>query len=193
MRCLRAVGVSSTTTCCRAYESNPGRNAAVGGGSGEWGGGAQVQLSDFGVRNDVPNLFRAAAYVKKYLREVSRKMITKSRLTWLTNSVAVFATGRSFAQDAITVSARWEDPSETSVTVPTTQHLANSFTLRSHPFNKPLLKALQNFHTDDRRVQRWFSNARQVLPKLKEPTAAETFWDLTYVRENLSASPFGTQ
>ncbi|MGA9071398.1 MAG: hypothetical protein WB424_14130 [Terracidiphilus sp.] len=108
-------------------------------------------------------------------------MSTKSRITFLVILVVVSACGALSAQDAVTVSAQWEGPSKISVTVPTTQHLANSFTLRSHPFHKPLLMALQNLHTDDTRLQLWFSIPRQVLPELKEPTATETFWDFTYV------------
>ena len=108
-------------------------------------------------------------------------MINKSQLTMLTILVAVSISSRMFAQDAVTVSARWQDPSKTSVTVPSTQHLANSFTLRSHPLHKSLLDALQNLHTDDTRIQLWFSIPRQVLPELKEPTATQTFWDFTYV------------
>ena len=62
-----------------------------------------------------------------------------------------------------------------SETVPTTQHLASAYTLRSNPLNKPLLKALRDLHTNDTRLQLWFTVPLQAVAELKEPTATEHF------------------
>lgn len=80
-----------------------------------------------------------------------------------------------------TVAVQWDHITRTSVTVPTTQHLANAFTLRSSPLNKQLLKDLKDLHTNDTRLQLWFSVPNQVVAELKEPTATETFWDFKYM------------
>jgi hypothetical protein len=85
------------------------------------------------------------------------------------------------AKDAATVSAKWETVARVSNTVPTTQHLSNALTLRSSPLNKKLLKDLRDLHTNDTRLQLWFSVPNQAIPELKEPTATETFWNFEYI------------
>jgi len=85
------------------------------------------------------------------------------------------------AGDSVTVGAKWDNVVRTSETVPTTQHLANAFTLRSSPLNKQLLEDLRDLHTNDTRLQLWFSVPNQVVAELKEPTATETFWDFKYM------------
>ncbi len=81
------------------------------------------------------------------------------------------------AQASVVVIANWNTVTRESVTVPTTQNLASALTVRSNPLNKPLLQALKNLHTNDTRLQLWFSVPNQVVAELKEPTATETFWD----------------
>jgi hypothetical protein len=96
--------------------------------------------------------------------------------------VILLAGGFSLGQDsAVSVTANWQAVERVSQTVPTTQHLANAFTLRSSPLNKRLLEDLRNLHTNDTRLQLWFSVPRQVVPELNAPTATETFWDFTYI------------
>ncbi len=85
------------------------------------------------------------------------------------------------APGPVAVGAQWEQVTRVSVTVPTTQHLANTFTLRSSPLNKKLLEDLRNLHTNDTRLQLWFSVPNQAVPELKEPTATETFWNFKYI------------
>ena len=82
---------------------------------------------------------------------------------------------------AVKVSAEWNGTTRVSETVPTTQHLASAYTLRSNPLNKPLLKALRELHTNDTRLQLWFTVPRQAVAELKEPTATETFWNFEYI------------
>ncbi|HZC42564.1 MAG TPA: hypothetical protein VE195_00215 [Acidobacteriaceae bacterium] len=82
---------------------------------------------------------------------------------------------------AAKVSADWNGTTRISETVPTTQHLASAYTLRSNPLNKPLLKALRDLHTNDTRLQLWFTVPRQAVAELKEPTATETFWNFQYI------------
>jgi hypothetical protein len=91
-----------------------------------------------------------------------------------------FATAQSAASSA-DVRAQWTRVERVSDTVPTTQILAHAFTLRSNPLHDPLLKALRNLHTNDTRLQFWFSVARAALPELKPPTATQTFWDFQYM------------
>ena len=79
--------------------------------------------------------------------------------------------------DAVEVNVNWNHVVRVTETVPTTQHLANAMTVRSNPLNKPLLKALRDLHTDDTRLQLWYSVPLQAVAELKEPTATETFWD----------------
>jgi hypothetical protein len=93
----------------------------------------------------------------------------------------VFAASQQLTADTVTVSARWNDVVKVSKTVPTTQHLASAYTLRSHPLNKPLLKALRDLHTNDTRLQLWFSVPNQAVAELKEPTPTRTFWDFQYI------------
>jgi hypothetical protein len=83
------------------------------------------------------------------------------------------------ATDSATVSARWTQIERASDTVPTTQILAHRFTLRTDPHHDALFRALKNLHTNDTRLQFWFSVTRCALPELKEPTATETFWDFS--------------
>jgi hypothetical protein len=85
------------------------------------------------------------------------------------------------AGDSVAVSAKWDNVVKVSETVPTTQHLANALTLRSNPLNRRLLKALRDLHTNDTRLQLWYSVPNQVVAELKEPTATETFWDFKYM------------
>ena len=79
-----------------------------------------------------------------------------------------------------TIAAKWDQVIATSTTIPTTQILAHAYTLRSSPTHDPLLKALRDLHTDDTRLQFWYSVSRQAVFEIKEPTAAETYWDFTY-------------
>jgi hypothetical protein len=81
----------------------------------------------------------------------------------------------------VNVSAAWSQVTKVSETVPTTQHLANAFTLRSSPLNKKLLTDLRNLHIDATRLQFWFSVPNQAVAELKEPTATHTFWDFEYM------------
>lgn len=78
------------------------------------------------------------------------------------------------------VNVKWTDIERVSDTVPTTQILAHAYTLRSNPLHDPLFNALQNLHTNDTRLQLWYSLPIQVVPELKPPTATETFWDFQY-------------
>ena len=75
------------------------------------------------------------------------------------------------------MSVRWAQVERVSNTVPTTQILAHRFTLRTDPRHDALFRALKNLHTNDTRLQFWFSVTRCALPELKEPTATQTFWD----------------
>ncbi|HEY1801307.1 MAG TPA: hypothetical protein VGG46_10275, partial [Terriglobales bacterium] len=85
------------------------------------------------------------------------------------------------AGNAVKVSANWNEITGMSETVPTTQHLASAYTLRSNSLNKPLLKALRDLHTQDTRLQLWYTVPRQAVAELKEPTATETFWNFQYI------------
>ncbi len=80
-----------------------------------------------------------------------------------------------------TVSADWAQVQRVSDTVPTTQILAHAFTLRTSPSHDPLFRALRKLHTNDTRLQFWFSVTRAALPELKPPTATQTFWDFQYM------------
>jgi hypothetical protein len=81
------------------------------------------------------------------------------------------------------VTAQWTNIERVSDTVPTTQILAHAFTMRSNPLHDPLFRALRNLHTNDTRLQFWFSVTNLALPELKEPTATETFWNFKYMDE----------
>ena len=96
-------------------------------------------------------------------------------------AVPAVTTGAQTAGNSVEVSAKWDNVTRVSVTVPTTQNLASALTLRSNPLNKPLLKALRDLHTNDTRLQLWYSVPNQVVAELKEPTATETFWDFKYM------------
>ncbi len=82
--------------------------------------------------------------------------------------------------DAATLTTNWDEPIGVSATIPTTQILAHAYTLRSSPLHDPLFKALRDLHTDDTRLQLWYSVTRQAVLEIKEPTATETFWDFQY-------------
>jgi hypothetical protein len=84
-------------------------------------------------------------------------------------------------QVSVSVSADWNNITNISRTVPTTQHLASAYTLRKHPLNKALLSALRELGTNDTRLQLWYSIPKQAVAELKEPTATETFWDFQYM------------
>ena len=79
-----------------------------------------------------------------------------------------------------TVATQWDNVTGTSSTVTTTQILAHAYTLRNSPIHDPLFKALENLHTDDTRLQFWYSVTRQAVFEVKEPTASQTFWDFQY-------------
>lgn len=81
----------------------------------------------------------------------------------------------------VKIDARWTQVQRVSETIPATQHLANAFTLRSSALNKKLLQALRDLHTNDTRLQLWYSVPNQAIPEMKEPTGKQTFWDFTYV------------
>lgn len=83
--------------------------------------------------------------------------------------------------DSVRVSAKWDSVVRESETVPTTQHLANAFTQRTSPLNKKLMQDLHELHTNDTRLQLWFSVPNQAIPELKEPTATETVWNFKYI------------
>lgn len=93
----------------------------------------------------------------------------------------VFVASAQTAGGPVKVGAQWDEVSTVSVTVPTTQYLANAFTLPSNPLNKKLLQDLRDLHTNDTRLQLWFSVPNQAVPELKEPTATETFWNFKYI------------
>lgn len=84
-------------------------------------------------------------------------------------------------ENCAVVTAQWDKIERVSETVPTTQILAHRFTPRSHPLHDPIFRALRNLHTNDTRLQFWFSVTNLALPELKEPTATETFWDFRYM------------
>ena len=85
------------------------------------------------------------------------------------------------SQTNVGVEVNWDHVVRVSETVPTTQHLANAFTLRSSPLNRRLLQDLRDLHTNDTRLQLWYSVPNQAVPELKEPTVTETFWDFKYI------------
>jgi hypothetical protein len=70
-----------------------------------------------------------------------------------------------------TVTTRWDDVTAVSATVATTQILAHAYTLRSSPIHDALFKALEDLHTNDTRLQSWYSVTRQAVLEIKEPTA----------------------
>jgi hypothetical protein len=97
--------------------------------------------------------------------------------------VTAFFTAQAFASAAPTdgnvvkVSAKWNEIGRVSETVPTTQLLAHAYTLRSNPLHTTLLKAVRNLHSNDTRLQFWYSVTNQAVPELKEPTATDTSWN----------------
>ena len=84
------------------------------------------------------------------------------------------------SSDAVQVTTDWSAVTGTSVTVTTTQILGHAYTLTDSPIHDQLFKALRDLHTDDTRLQLWYSVTRQAVLEQKEPTATETFWDFQY-------------
>lgn len=95
--------------------------------------------------------------------------------------IATIAANPSLASAQVDVSANWSHVERVSNTVPTTQILAHSFTLRDNPMHDAEFRALKDLHTDDTRLQFWFSVTRQAVAELKAPTATETYWDFTTI------------
>ena len=94
---------------------------------------------------------------------------------------SVLAATNAFGQtSSATVGADWSKIIGVAPTVPTTQILAHAYTLRTSPIHDKLFKALRDLHTDDTRLQFWYSVSRQAVLEQKEPTATETFWDFQY-------------
>jgi hypothetical protein len=91
--------------------------------------------------------------------------------------LAVPSAAGSMAAPRASVSVNWSRVIRISRTVPTTQHLASAYTLRSHPLNNALLKDLRDLHTNDTRLQLWYPLVRQAVAELKAPTRSRTFWD----------------
>ena len=120
-------------------------------------------------------------------RGANEKGISKMRVRGLLTIVAisiaasVFAAGATPSGENVTLRVNWDKVDRVSETVPTTQHLASAYTLRTHPLNKALLRALKKLHTNDTRLQLWFTIPNQVVAELREPTAAETHWDFRYM------------
>lgn len=102
-------------------------------------------------------------------------------LTVVTGLLSTSCYAAPAAADTASVSAQWGSITRTSNTTPTTQILAHSFTLRDNPMHDPEFRALKDLHTNDTRLQLWFSVTRQAVAELKAPTATETFWDFTYI------------
>lgn len=98
-------------------------------------------------------------------------------------AVAAFPAIAAYAAEnsSASVTAHWTQIERVSNTVPTTQVLNHAFTPRKHPLHDPLFRAVRNLHTNDTRLQFWFSITNLALPELKEPTATETFWDFRYM------------
>lgn len=93
-----------------------------------------------------------------------------------------FLSAQQTTDATVAVDVNWDRVVKVSQTVPTTQHLANAFTLRSSALNKRLLWDLRDLHTNyTPRLQLWFSVPNQAVAELKEPTATETFWDFEYI------------
>lgn len=84
------------------------------------------------------------------------------------------------ASETAKVTTRWDNVTAVSTTIPTTQILAHAYTLRTSPIHDQLFKALQDLHTDDTRLQFWYSVTRQAVLEIKEPTATQAFWDFQY-------------
>jgi hypothetical protein len=96
-------------------------------------------------------------------------------------AIPAFTVVQPTDRDALMVSVRWDEIVRVSETTPTTQHLPSAYTLRSNPLNKSLLKALRDLHTNDTRLQLWFTLPNQAVAELKEPTPTETFWNFQYI------------
>ena len=98
--------------------------------------------------------------------------------------LVAFGTGMAFSQQqtepGATVTVNWKQVTGVNKTIPTTQILAHAYTLRTSPIHDQLFAALRDLHTDDTRLQFWYSVANQAVLEPKEPTATETFWDFEY-------------
>lgn len=88
--------------------------------------------------------------------------------------------------ESASVNAHWNEVERVSDTVPTTQILAHRLTLRSNPHHDAIFRALKNLHTNDTRLQFWFSVINQAVPELEPPTATKTFWNFKYQDELVS-------
>lgn len=95
-------------------------------------------------------------------------------------TVPPFAASQETASSTASVSTQWNDVTAVSNTIPTTQILAHKYTLRDSPIHDALFNALGNLHTDDTRLQFWYSVTRQAVLEIKEPTATQTYWDFRY-------------
>jgi hypothetical protein len=117
------------------------------------------------------------------IEEWARKSGTSMRhaLAVLLAVITAIVTNPSLARPQADVSANWSNVERVSNTVPTTQILAHSFTLRDNAMHDAEFKALKDLRTNDTRLQLWFSVTRQAVAELKAPTATETSWDFTYI------------
>lgn len=104
-----------------------------------------------------------------------RTVLALAGSLWLLPSVAAQQAGQT-----LQVTPNWQHTLRTNVTVPTTQILAHAYTLRTSPIHDQLFAALRDLHTDDTRLQLWYSVANQAVLEPKEPTATETFWTFEY-------------
>ena len=84
------------------------------------------------------------------------------------------------APEEVRVTADWKQTLGVAKTIPTTQILAHAYSLRTSPIHDALFNALKDLHTDDTRLQFWYSVTAQAVLEQKEPTATETFWDFQY-------------
>lgn len=109
-------------------------------------------------------------------------MLRRNQAVLFTVVASLLAAPAFAAPDGpVSISAQWSHVEKVSSTTPTTQILAHAFTLRDNPMHDPEFQALKNLHTNDTRLQLWFSVTRQAVAELKAPTATETFWDFTWI------------
>ena len=94
--------------------------------------------------------------------------------------VPVTCFSQQAANEEVRVTANWKQPIGVAATIPTTQILSHAYTLRTSPIHDALFGALKDLHTDDTRLQFWYSVTAQAVLELKEPTATETYWDFQY-------------
>ena len=96
-------------------------------------------------------------------------------------SAAAFGAQQPLHELGGQVTVQWKNALRTSDTTPTTQYLANALTVPGNSLNRPLLDDLRALHTNDTRLQLWFSVPLQAVPELKEPSAIRTYWDFTHI------------